>query len=221
MIEKSLFLRDSAFSTLPYDPNASSKALPSMDLQSKRTKGWNQLDLGYFNLHLNRAHVKGKIVSVDKDVYYRNVVLFVQCLQSLLTFKKAALVKINVAIFFWGSALEWYTSELSNFDRIAPNNNPRVKSWVNTFSYHFKVPTSIALSLLTDETYSLNDARIRRPATWYVCNIMRYGIGCNIVNVTNELFFAYQGLALEFQVFVFPLTEFLKASDFIWIFEEK
>lgn len=50
---------------------------------------------------------------------------------------------------------------------------------------------------------------------------MRHGIGCNIVNVANQLSFAYRGLALELQVFVTPPTEATKASDFIRALKEK
>ena len=160
-------------------------------------------------------------MSVGKDVYYRNVVLFIQRLQSLVTFRGATLVKANIATSLRGSALEWYTSELSDFDCDALNNDPGVKSWVNTLSHRFKVPTSVALGLLTDETYSLDDARARRPPAQYVRAIMRHGIGCNIVDVANQLSFAYRGLAPELRVFVSPPTESTKAADFIRTLEEK
>ena len=168
----------------------------SADLTPKTSQErWNQAELGYFDPHLDKAHGEGEIVSVGKDVYYKNVVLFVQCLQSFVTFRGPALVKANIATSLRGSALEWYASELSDFDHDALNNNPGVKSWINTISHRFKVPTNVALGLLTDETYSLDDARARGPSAQYVRAIMRYGIGCNIVNVANQLSFAYQGLA--------------------------
>ena len=198
MIEKFLLLRESPSLTPPPNPNATSKALPADNSLPKASiERWNQANLGYFNSHLDRAHGEGEIVSVGKDVYYRNVVLFVQRLQSLVTFRGAALVKANIATSLQGSALEWYTSELSNFDRDTLNNNLGVKSWVNTLSHRFKVLTSVALGLLTDEIYSLNDAQARIPPTQYVRTIMRHGIGCNIVDVANQLSFTYQGLAPE------------------------
>ena len=164
MIEKSLLLRESPSSTPPPDPDATPKALPAGDsLPKASTERWNQADLGYFDPHLDRAHGEGEIVSVGKDVYYRNVVLFVQRLQSLVTFRGAALVKANIATSLQSSALEWYTSELSDFDRDALNNDPGVKSWVNTLSHRSTVPTSVALGLLTNETYSLNNAQAQRP----------------------------------------------------------
>lgn len=67
---------------------------------------WNQAELGYFNPHLNKAHGEGEVVLVGKDVYYRNVVLFVQRLQSLVTFCSPALVNANIVTSLRDSALE-------------------------------------------------------------------------------------------------------------------
>ncbi len=222
MIEKSLLLRDSPSATPPPNPDAAPKAHLGADpLPKSTTERWNQADLGYFDPYLDRAHGERKIVSVGKDVYYRNIVLFVQRLQSLVTFRDAALMKANIVTSLRGSALEWYTSEFSDFDRNALNNDLGVKSWINTLSYRFKVPTSVVLGLLTDETYSLDDARARRPPAQYVHAIMRHGIGCNIVNVANQLSFAYRGLAPELRVFVTPPTKSTKAFDFIRALKEK
>lgn len=132
--------------------------------QSTQVEHWNQADIGYFDPHFdNKGYGAGEVVLVGKDVYYRNVVLFTQRIQNLVTFKGAILVKNNITISLYGSALEWYTSKLSNFDWDALNNDPGVKSWINTLFYRFKVPTSIALGFRTDKTYCLNDARAHRP----------------------------------------------------------
>ena len=77
MIEKYLVLRESPSANLPLDPNASPKALLAANSLSKATEKWNQANLGYFDPHLNRAYGEGEIVLVRKDVYYRNVILFV------------------------------------------------------------------------------------------------------------------------------------------------
>lgn len=168
MIEKTLLLRESGSSTPSPDPKVSSKLSPPADLLSKSIERWNQADLGYFDPHFDKTYGKGKEVFVSKNVYYRNVILFVQRLQSLVTFKGAALVKANIATSLRGSALEWYISKLSNFEHDALNNDLGVKSWINTLSHRFKVPISIALDLLTNKSYSLGDARARRPLAQYV-----------------------------------------------------
>ena len=222
MIKKSLLLKESPSATSPPNPDATPKSIPAGDSLLKAfTERWNQANLGYFDPYLDKANGEGEVVLVDKDVYYRNVVLFVQRFQSLVTFKGAALVKANVATLLQGSALEWYTSELSNFDRDALNNDPGVKSWINTLSHRFKIPTSVALGLLTDKTYSLEDTRAHHLPAQYVRAIMRHGIGCNIVKVANQLFFAYRDIAPELRVFVSPPTESTRAADFIRALEKK
>lgn len=80
---------------------------------------------------------------------------------------------------------------------------------------------SIGLGLLTNKTYFLNNTRTRQPPTQYVRTIIRHGIGCNIVDIANQLSFAYRGLALELRVFVTPPTKTKKASDFICALKEK
>ena len=220
MIEKSLLLRDSPSATPLPDPNTTLKAPPDGDLKAS-TERWNQAELGYFDPHLDRAHGEGGIVLVGKNVYYRNVVLFVQHLQNLVTFRGATLVKVNIATSFQGSVLKWYTSELSNFNRDTLNNDPSVKSWVNILSHRFKVPTGMALGLLTDKTYTLDDVPAQQPPAQYVRAIIRHGIRCNIVDVANQLSFAYRGLAPELRVFVSSPIESTKAADFIRTLEEK
>lgn len=164
IIEKSLLLRESPSTTTLSDPDVSLKAHPTIDsLPKNTTERWNQANLGYFDPHLDRAHREGIIVLVGKDVYYRNVVLFVQYFQSLVTFQGTAFVNVNITTFLQSSALKWYIFELSDFDRDALNNDPGIKSWVNIFSHWFKVPTNVALDLLTDKTYYFEDAWVRTP----------------------------------------------------------
>lgn len=79
IIEKSLLLKEFLFAASPPDLDASPKALSGdYSLLNASTERWNQAELGYFDHHLDREHGQGEIVSVRKNVYYRNVVLFVQ-----------------------------------------------------------------------------------------------------------------------------------------------
>lgn len=144
-----------------------------------------------------------------------------QCLQNLVIFWGTALVKVNIAMSFWGSPFEWYFFELSDFDHNALNNDPGMKNWINTLFYCFKVPTSVALGLLTNEIYFFDNACSWRPPAQYVRTIIRHSIGCNIIDVANQLFFVYQGLAPELWVFVVPPIESKKISNFIHTLKKK
>lgn len=56
------------------------------------------------------------------------MVLFVYCLQSFITFKRATLVKAKFIMSFQDLAFKWSTLKLSDFDYDALNNNPEVKN---------------------------------------------------------------------------------------------
>lgn len=83
------------------------------------------------------------------------------------------------------------------------------------------MPTRMAFGLLTDETYFFDDARARQTPAQYICDIMRHGIGCNIVDVANQLSFTYPGIAPKLRIFVLLPIESTRVPDFICALEEK
>lgn len=51
-----------------------------------------------------------------------------QRIQNLVTFKGVSLVKTNIVILFRGSAFDWYTFKLAEFDCDALDNNLSMKN---------------------------------------------------------------------------------------------
>lgn len=68
-------------------------------------KTLNKINLSYFDLQLHKAYNKDEMVLLDKKMSYKNIMLFMQCFQSFVTFCDAALIKINITtlllIFFF------------------------------------------------------------------------------------------------------------------------
>lgn len=50
---------------------------------------------------------------------------------------------------------------------------------------------------------------------------MQYGIGCSIVDIAHQFFFAHWGLVLELTIFISPSTESTNGSGFICVLKEK
>ena len=67
---------------------------------------------------LNKSYGKGEVVTVGKDVYYRLVILFIERIKDLASVKGAILVRSNINTCLRGTALTWYTAELSNLERV-------------------------------------------------------------------------------------------------------
>lgn len=74
---------------------------------------------------------------------------------------------------------------MDDYEREGLNRDSEIDSWIAILSERFKVPTSMALDLLTTKSYFLNNTHRRRPPTQYVRAIIQYGIGCNIVDIAN------------------------------------
>lgn len=135
--------------------------LPHTDknhLVLKSDKKWVQTKLGYFDLHLNMAYRKKKVITVGRNIYYQNIVLFVQRIRDLIVFKGADLVKANLATSLQGSALEWHTFKLDNTNCENLCTNQGVMTWLKTLNRHFKISIRLALGLLVDEKYTIADA---------------------------------------------------------------
>lgn len=160
LIKRSFLLKDSFFSTFSPDPDVSAKGSLFIDTLPKiLTKRWNQAELDYFNLHLNKSYGKNELILLDKDVYYKNIILFIQHFQNLIIFPNTTFFKVNIATSIQSFVLEWYTSKLSKFYSNTLKNNPDIKNWINILSYHFKVLINVVLGFLTNKTYSLNNVK--------------------------------------------------------------
>lgn len=106
-IERFLLLKDFSSTTLLFNPNTAAKVpFCTNTLLKISTKNWNQIHLDYFNFCLDKVYGKSEIVLVGKNLYYKNIVLFIQHFQSFVPFRSATLVKANIATLLQSSALE-------------------------------------------------------------------------------------------------------------------
>lgn len=73
---KKMLVTNASFSSLTSPTDIVSQPSFQVDIPSKN-KRWNQAKLRYFNLYLDKAHGDGEVVLIGKEIYYRNIVLFV------------------------------------------------------------------------------------------------------------------------------------------------
>lgn len=141
-------------------------------IDSGSKEQWNASDIGYFNPHLDASYSEGEIVTVGKEIYYRNVYLFVKQVQDLASIKGDMLVKTNLNTALRGAAQSWYTAELSNLERSGLRSVANgVETWCFLLAARFKKPSGVALTKLTKQKYTIKDARNRREPASYVQTI--------------------------------------------------
>ena len=64
------------------------------------------MELRYFDPHLDLLHGKRKIVTIEKEVYYQSIELFVQCVCDLIIFKGVSIIKTNLSTLLWEAVLK-------------------------------------------------------------------------------------------------------------------
>ena len=119
-------------------------------------------ELGFFDLYLTNSLGLGDIMTINKELYYRLVILFIDRIADLATVKPVALVRANINIYLRGITLSWYILELNNAKRSDLRNNINdIKLWIKSLKRRFKMLITVALQQLTTIKYIINDVRNR------------------------------------------------------------
>ena len=147
---------------------------------------WNSSDLSYFNLLLNKSHDEEDVITLKKNVYYWNVILFVERIRNLANVKNFTIVRNNINTALRDSTLKWYTFELFNLKKIKLRfDDNDVKKWCFAFIVRFKKTIEVALIKLTSEKYIVHDARIRRELAFYVQIVVKHVKSVDIDDIKN------------------------------------
>ena len=119
-------------------------------------------EVGYFDpeYQQEQGSTNGPVVNAGKYVYYRDVYVFVDRLKDLAVTRND--VKSVMTSCFRGSALMWYSMELTELERDLLRDTD-LNRWYTTLIDRFKTRTSVALSQLVGQTYSLTDMKFTSP----------------------------------------------------------
>ncbi|KAL8635025.1 MAG: hypothetical protein Q9228_007445 [Teloschistes exilis] len=148
------------------------RAMPYEDRD--RRDEFRTADIGYFhpNLPVDKEHPEGEFLASGKDIFYRDVVQFVQQVRRVAHTKNVA---SRLHLCLRGTALPWFTNLPSDIqDQMSCN----VDVFCDRITAKYQISTSRAFDLLHAEKYTMQDAKKNRPADDYVQSMIRYGKHC-------------------------------------------
>ena len=154
-------------------------------------------EVGYFDPSYPSTD-DSPIANEHGSVFYRDVYVFVDRLEDLVSFKGEPTVRELVPSCLRGSALIWYTTELTDLEKRGLRN-ATVKEWCETLITTFKEQTSVALQNLQSERYTMADARKQVHPRSYVQKILRNAKAAQMTSVHNQLTLAWNNLDIEFK----------------------
>ncbi|KAJ5226093.1 hypothetical protein N7468_007318 [Penicillium chermesinum] len=103
---------------------------------------WKPSDIGLFNPEARDPSGKG-IITISNVTNYKDVFVFIDRIKDLIPTKSEEIVRANLASCLRGSALGWYSSQLSELERTALHSNPvdSPVGWFQTLEAKFRPPT--------------------------------------------------------------------------------
>lgn len=162
---------------------------------------WNPGDLGFFdpNYDSKSTSMGSPIEHAGKETYFRDIHLFVERAKDLAVIK-GSMVRENLWTCLRGTALEWWTAELSDAEkRLTKYGNPDsdISEWSRLLTARFKEPSHVAIDAVLRERYSLRDASSRREPREFAQKILRSAKDAGMTLVKNQLDIIYNGIDLE------------------------
>ena len=182
---------------------------------------WRPEDLGFFDPHLPTSYDTGPMIRDGKDVYYRNVHLFIERVLDLASTKGADVVRTNLNTCLRGSALIWYIAELTALERSGLRQIDLKEGWISSLRTRFKPNQSAVISSLVAERYSIVDVRNDREPANYVQQMISYAKDANFDSIYHQIMWAWRNLDAELKRDISTSTEHTTLAQFLRMVENK
>lgn len=182
---------------------------------------WIASDIGFFDPHFNGRLVDTAeaIEHSGKDTYYRDVFVFLDRIKDYAETRSPELVRQNLSSCLRGTALAWYTTELTAEAKTELRTGSGIENWTARLQARFRQRANRAMAVVARERYTLDDARRRREPREYASTILRAAQAALLGDTFQHLNIIYNGLYFEFQRdLVLPaattkLESFLQETD--------
>jgi hypothetical protein len=139
------------------------------------------------------------IEHVKKDIYFRNVHLFLKRVKNVIRVKNVNQVRQNLFICLRNLTLQWYISESSENIKNWLRYDNEIEYWKKELLKRFKKSVSVAMTSLIKKKYSMNDVKRRRKSREYADVILRVAKSTDLIPKISQIFLIYNEIDVKFQ----------------------
>ncbi|KAJ9405571.1 hypothetical protein DTO045G8_6601 [Paecilomyces variotii] len=179
--------------------------------------GWRQDDLGYFfpDLKDDDCVGDGPVVTLGSHTHYRDVLVFIDRIKDMATDKGELTVRTRVHASLRGAALQWFTAELTQFEKDSLRQLPIEQGWIPLLSKRFKKNAATAMQELSQLSYSMLDVREGRTPQGFVQSVIRLAQASGTGSTYSQILLAWNKLDPDLKQNVRIPTENTSLGDFI------
>lgn len=163
------------------------------------TDRFNPDDVGFFDPFYESKSVDtaSAIEHSGKSTFFRDIHVFVDRVKDVARAKGDVLLRQNLQICLRGTALAWFTTELTENDKRLVTYN--IDEWYRLLLARWKPPRSQGMTVLLREKYSMQDASRHREPREYAQTIMRAAQNADMGVMKDHMLLIWNGLDTEFQ----------------------
>jgi len=165
---------------------------------------WHTDEVGFFFPDLHHSYGTSDIVTIGKESFYRNTSVFFDHLDDIVKLRGGEVVRNNILICLRGTALQWYTTEVSEnekafFRGASTTTNPQdpIHQWKATICHRWDLPASVALQNFMSTRYTLSMAMCGVSMLQYFSTKIRLAKEAGFSNVYQQLLAVWNSLDVE------------------------
>lgn len=180
------------------------------------TSRWNANELGFFDPHYDdkTVHSGAPIEHAGKDTYFRDIHLFLDRAKQFVP-SKGEIVRENLWLSLRGTALSWWTSELSDIERRIVTYGKDLDEWSKLLIKRFKQPSFVAMESLLKESYTLKDASAKREPREFAQRMLRAAKDAGINDTAPQLDMIYTNIDLNLRMYLQRPTDKSSVDSFL------
>ena len=179
---------------------------------------WTANDLGFFDPNYDDKTVHSGAAPIEyagKDTFFRDIHLFIDRAKQFVPTKTGEAVRENLWLSLRGTALSWWTSELSETERRITTYGKDVDEWSKLLIKRFKQPSFVAMTSLLKESYTLRDAAAKREPREFAQRMLRTAKDAGINDPLPQLDMIYTNIDLNLRMFLQRPTERSSIDSFL------
>ena len=182
---------------------------------------WNSADIGFFDPHFNDKTIATTFAMKhsEKDIYFRNIHLFLKRCSNIATIKGEQLVRDNLFICLRELTLQWYINKMISNVKTLVKYAPRIEHWFAKLLARFKKKSNVALFILMKEKYIFENVRNQRESREYAFIILRATKSTNLAS-SDQISMIWNDLDVEFQRDIHRSKEGTNLDDFLNALDE-
>ena len=155
-------------------------------------------NVNFFDFKFEEFYDSDDVVQINRDVYYRNVFIFVKKIKNAIITYEIETIRTNLSTCLRDTVQIWYIESFSDLKKQTFRSfDEKTDHWCEIFIKKFRQSVTFAFQKFSKKKYFLNDVKSHRDISNFVFSIMKHAKTTNISDQYNQLIWIFNIIVSE------------------------